>query len=58
MALKLLMAVIATIFSILFASNTDYRAYYLKGHNLSKKLNIQLNDNSGYDEFRFIGWIK
>jgi len=46
------------IFPFFFASNTDYHTYYLKGHNLSKKLNIQLNDHSGYNEFRFIGWIK
>jgi len=45
------------IFPFFFASNANYRTYYLKGHNLSKKLNLQLNDNSGYDGFRFIGWI-
>lgn len=45
------------IFPFFFVSNTNYHTYYLKGHNLSKKLNLQLNDNSGYDEFRFIGWI-
>lgn len=40
-----------------FYSGTDYRTRYLKGHNVTKKLNLQLND-SYYNNFRFLGWIK
>lgn len=36
----------------------DYNARYLKGHDVSKKLNLQLNGSSDYYNFRFLGWIK
>ncbi|MBI2589818.1 hypothetical protein HYW32_02235 [Candidatus Berkelbacteria bacterium] len=41
-----------------FWGGTDYNARYLSGHNVSKKLNLQLNGSSYYNNFRFIGWIK
>ena len=41
----------------LFFKSEDYSNLYLKGHNVSKKLNIQLN-NFSYLDFHFIGWIK
>lgn len=44
------------IFPFFFYSNTDYNTRYLTGHNISKKLNLQLI-GSYYNSFRFIGWI-
>lgn len=38
--------------------NTDYNARYLKGHNVSKKLNLQLKGSYYYNNFRFLGWTK
>lgn len=40
-----------------FPSERDYNTRYLKGHNVSKKINLQLS-GSYYNNFRFIGWIK
>ncbi len=45
-------------FPFFWGGGTDYNARYLKGHNVSKKLNLQLNRGSYYNNFRFIGWIK
>jgi len=45
-------------FPFFWGGGTDYNARYLKGHNVSKKLNLQLNGGSYYNNFRFIGWIK
>ena len=45
-------------FPFFWSVGTDYNARYLKGHNVSKKLNLQLNEGSPYGNFRFIGWIK
>jgi len=45
-------------FPFLFWSERDYNSRYLSGHNVSKKLNLQLNGSSYYNNFRFIGWIK
>lgn len=45
-------------FSIFFGPSTDYSTLYLTGHNVSKKLNLQLNGPSYYDNFRFLGWVK
>ena len=45
-------------FPFFWGGGTDYNARYLKGHNVSKKLNLQLNGSSYYNNFRFIGWIK
>jgi hypothetical protein len=45
-------------FPLFFYSETDYSSRYLKGHNVSKKLNLQLNRSSYYNNFRFLGWIK
>lgn len=39
-------------------SSSDYNARYLKGHNVSKKLNLQRKGGSYYYDFRFLGWIK
>jgi hypothetical protein len=44
-------------FPFFFWSERDYNTLYLKGHNVSKKLNLQLS-GSYYNNFRFIGWIK
>ena len=45
-------------FPFFFSSGRDYNTRYLSGHNVSKKLNLQLNGSSYYNNFRFIGWIK
>ena len=45
------------IFPFFFWSERDYSRRYLKGHNLTKKLNLQ-SDSSYYRSFRFLGWIK
>lgn len=45
-------------FPFLFWSERDYNTRYLSGHNVSKKLNLQLNGSSYYNNFRFLGWIK
>lgn len=45
-------------FPFFYGGGTDYNARYIKGHNVSKKLNLQLNGSSYYNNFRFIGWIK
>jgi hypothetical protein len=39
-----------------FYTSTNYDTYYLKGGASSKKLN--LDHIRGYNNFRFIGWIK
>lgn len=44
-------------FPIFYYSSGDYSNLYLKGHNVSKKLNLKLN-GTRYDNFRFIGWVK
>jgi hypothetical protein len=41
-----------------FYSESDYDTVYMVGHNVSKKLNLQLNGGPYYDNFRFLGWIK
>lgn len=43
-------------FPFFFYSGTDYNARYLKGHNVSKKINIQTDVNNR--NFRLLGWIK
>lgn len=43
---------------LFFSSDNNYNTVYLTGHNVSKKLNLQLNGSSYYDNFRFLGWIK
>ena len=43
-------------FPFFFYSGTDYNTRYLKGHNVSKKLNLQ--SSGSYYNFRFLGWIK
>lgn len=45
------------IFPFFFYAGTDYNARYLKGHNVSKKLNVQSSGPYNYN-FRFLGWIK
>jgi len=39
-------------------SGSDYNTRYLKGHNVSKKINLQQRGESYYYDFRFLGWIK
>jgi hypothetical protein len=43
------------IFPFIF-SGRDYKAIYIKGHNVSKKLEVQLSGDY-YRNFRFLGWI-
>lgn len=45
-------------FPFFWGGGTDYNTQYLKGHNVSKKLNLQLSGSSYYHNFRFLGWIK
>jgi len=42
-------------FPFFFYSGSDYSSRYIKGHNVSKKLNIQ---PIGYNNFIFLGWVK
>lgn len=44
-------------FPFFWGGGINCNARYLKGHNLSKKLNLQLN-GAYHNNFRFIGWIK
>ena len=49
------------VFPLFFSNRTDYNAMYLKGHNTSKKLNLQSSDvsNPYYSRNRrFLGWIR
>ncbi len=41
-----------------FQSGDDYNARYLKGHNMSIKLNLQTSANSYDNNFSFVGWVK
>ncbi len=43
-------------FPFFFWPDVNYNTCYLKGHNLSKKLNLRLN-GSYYRGFRFLGWL-
>lgn len=45
-------------FPFFYESRTDYNTQYLKGRNVSKKLNLQLNGSSYHNNFHFLGWIK
>lgn len=47
------------IFPLFFGGSSDYNARYLKGHGVSKKLNIPgMKAYDYYDyNFRFLGWI-
>jgi len=44
------------IFPFFYFSDIDYNSRYITGHNVSKKLNLQLNGNYYYS-FQFLGWI-
>ena len=44
------------IFSIFIGSSRDCSTRFIKGHNASKKLNVQLS-GSYYRNFQFLGWI-
>lgn len=46
------------IFPFFSGSERDYAARYLKGHNVSRKLNLQPDGGHYYSNFRFLGWIK
>jgi len=50
------------IFPLFFFRSEDYNTVYLKGHNTSKKLNLQTPTTGSYyyypNRFRFLGWIK
>ncbi len=45
-------------FPFFYGSGTGYNTQYIKGHNTSKKLNLQLNGRYHYNNFQFLGWIK
>jgi len=45
-------------FLLFDGGRTDYNTRYLQGHNVSKKLNLKLNGDLYYRNFRFLGWIK
>jgi len=45
-------------FPFFFGTGTDYNVRYLRGHNVSQKLNLQLNESSYYNQFDFLGWVK
>lgn len=40
------------------SSSGDYCSRYLSGHNVSKKLDLQMSGGSYCDSFNLIGWIK
>lgn len=46
------------IFPFFFSSREDYKTVYIKGHNISKKLEVQISRDSYDESFRFLGWIK
>ena len=50
------------IFPLFFFSDIDYNAVYIKGHNASRKLNLQVgtagNYHYYYNRFRFLGWMR
>lgn len=46
-------------FPFFFDSSSDYGNRYIKGHNVTRKLDIQSSGRSYYDYgFHFLGWIK
>ena len=47
-------------FPFFFSGGTDYNTMYLKGHNTSRKLNLQSPDDGRYyyRNRRFLGWIR
>lgn len=47
----------AGLFPLLFWSERDYNSRYIMGHNVSKKLNLKLNQTSYYNSLYIIGWI-
>ena len=49
------------IFPLFFSGRRDYSSMYLKGHNTSKKLNLQSPPDNRYYYYhrvRFLGWIR
>ncbi len=49
------------VFPLFFSGGTDYNSMYLKGHNTSKKLNLQSSADNRYHYYRrarFLGWIR
>ena len=49
------------VFPFFFSGGRDYNAMYLKGHNTSKKLDLQSLSDDGrhyYRNRRFLGWIR
>lgn len=45
-------------FPFFWGSGSDYNSRYLKGRNISRKLDLKINDSYNYYSFRFLGWIK
>jgi len=44
------------VFPLFFFSDKDYNSRFIKGHNISNKLNVQLVGNY-YNNFQFMGWV-
>ncbi len=48
-------------FPLFFSDGRDYNTMYLKGHNASKKLNLQVSSDERYYSYRerarFLGWV-
>lgn len=44
-------------FMFLFDVGSDYNTMYLRGHNVSRKLNIVRHEYDNYYNFQFLGWI-
>jgi len=45
-------------FPFFWGGGTDYNARYLKGHNVSRKVNLPMTGSPYYSGMHFIGWIK
>lgn len=43
---------------LFFGSERDYNSRYLKGHGVTKKLDLQSNSGTNFYNFIFLGWIK
>lgn len=44
-------------FLFLFDMNRDYNSMFLKGHNVSRKVNMNPNGEYSYFDYQFLGWV-
>ncbi len=42
---------------LFYSGNADYNAQYLRGHGVSKRMNVKTEGQRSYGSIRFIGWI-